>query len=330
MNSFDISDWQGTPSLAWFLKMKSAGYTMCWVQLWGLTPDGNGPSKHARYQLQMARVAGLDTGGYIVIYGDKTDDTSILVQVALKAAGQEKEYLKFVALDVETAPMRMSRVINAYYNIRNQLPGVTIAMYTSRWKWSVAFGTTEWPFAATTPLLEARYWFNSGYAPVTPPSLEWMWIPFGGWTERAMIQYAGTVDTFGVGVDRCVYDEERMKFAVEEETEEELTMAQYQELKDLIAGLTDAVLSLGKRVAGVEAKTHSHTPAPRPKPKPRVEYVIVKGGDVAGKWFASEAALLALNTDFKPIAYTAAGGIMRRFTRRSWGDIYPPERLRIR
>ncbi|KKL28641.1 hypothetical protein LCGC14_2373130, partial [marine sediment metagenome] len=203
--AFDISSWQGRPPLLWFQDMKEAGYGLCWIQLWGLTPDGNSPNPHAEYQLAMARKAGLEIGGYIVIYGDKTDDTSILVQVALAAAGAEKEHLTFVALDVETAPMRMERLLNAYDNIGSQLPGVVRAMYTSRWKWTVAFGTTEWPHAASTPLLEARYVYNSGSAPATPPDLEWFWLPFGGWAERAMLQYAGTVPTLGVGVDRCVY-----------------------------------------------------------------------------------------------------------------------------
>ena len=410
--AFDISSWQRRPPLSWFQQMKAAGYDLCWIQLWGLTPDGNGPNPHAEYQLAQAHAAGLRIGGYIVIYGDTTDDTSILVQVALAAAGAEKEHLTFVALDVETAPIRIERLLNAYDNIGSQLPGVVRAMYTSRWKWTVAFGTAEWPHAASTPLLEARYVYNSGSAPATPPDLEWFWLPFGGWAERAMLQYAGTVPTFGVGVDRCVYKAERMKFgAPAPEEEGELTMGQYEELKGLIAGITGAVSSLGQKIATLEAATHKHSspapaptpPAPRPGTKPytvmasdgaeglsgiasrklgdanrwpeiaslnglnepytiyenqvlllptsgpaptppapappppppapaasAVEYVIVVHGDYASKWFDSEVVLLRLNPDFKTVAYNADGSVMRRFASRDWGEIYPPERLRIK
>ncbi len=332
--AFDISSWQRRPSLLWFQNMKAAGYDLCWIQLWGLTPDGNGPNPHAEYQLQMARQAGLDVGGYIVIYGDSTDATNMLVYSALRAAGSEKENLKFVALDVETAPIRMERLLNAYDNIGLQLPGVVRPVYTSRWKWSIAFGTRKWPHAAESPLLEARYWFNSGYAPNTPPSLGWMWIPFGGWTERAMIQYAGTVPTIGVGVDRCVYDEERMKFAggTPPAPQGELTMSEYTELKNLITGLAGIVSSLGRKIAALEAKSHAPhgAPAPAPAPGPREEYVFVKHGEYASKWFKTEADLLRLNPNFRTLAYRADGSIMRRFTRRSWGDIYPPERLRVK
>ncbi|KKK92893.1 hypothetical protein LCGC14_2698350, partial [marine sediment metagenome] len=232
----------------------------------------------------------------------------------------------------------------AYDNIGLQLPGVVRPVYTSRWKWSIAFGTQEWPHAAESPLLEARYWFNSGFAPNEPPSLEWMWLPFGGWTERAMLQYAGTVDTLGVGVDRCVYDQARM-FAVEEETEEEteeeLTVSQYEELRKLIIAkanearaftqkVHDAVVArLGaaeNKIAALEARR----PAPKPAPKPRVQYVIVKSGDTADKWFNSEDALIRFNPNFRTLAYRADGSIMRRFTNRRWNDIYPPEQLRIK
>lgn len=340
--AFDISDWQGRPTLEWFRQMKAAGYTICWVQLWGMTRNGNGPSPNAEHQLAQARAAGLETGGYIVIYGDTTDATHILVEVALGAAGAEKKYLKFVALDVETAPIRMERLLNAYDNIGKQLPGVRRAMYTSRWKWTIAFGKVAWPHAAETPLLEARYVYNSGSAPSTPPSLEWFWLPFGGWTERAMLQYAGTVGTFGVGVDRCVYNRERMQLE-EAPTpppppppppppeEDDLSAKQYDELKKLISGLTAAVSGLGRKIATLEGKAHKHSaPAPAPAPVPAKQYVIVKRGDVAGKWFSSEAALLRLNPNFKTLAYNSAGGIMRRFTTRSWNDIYPPERLRTK
>lgn len=334
MQAFDISSWQGRPDPLWFRNMKAAGYDLCWIQLWGLTPNGNASNPHAEYQLTQARAAGMDIGGYIVVYGDVTDDTRILVQVALAAAGDQKKHLKFVALDVETAPIRMERLMNAYNNIGLQLPGVVRPMYTSRWKWSIAFGTRPWPPAAESPLLEARYWFDSGFAPVVPPDLEWMWVPFGGWTERAMLQYAGTVPTIGVGVDRCVYNQKRMKFGTETPTPQqgELTMTQYTELKDLIVGLSGTLSALGRKLASLEAKAHKHgatAPAPRPAPSPN-QYVIVQRGDYASKWFATESALMKLNPNFKTLAYRSDGSIMRRFNSRGWGDIYPPERLRVK
>ncbi|KKK82783.1 hypothetical protein LCGC14_2799960, partial [marine sediment metagenome] len=241
-------------------------------------------------------------------------------------------------LDVETAPIRMERLLNAYDNIGLQLPGVVRPIYTSRWKWSIAFGARKWPHATESPLLEARYWFNSGFAPVVPPSLEWMWLPFGGWTERAMLQYAGTVPTINVGVDRCVYNQERMRFSggTPPAPQGELTMSEYTELKALIneanaytRRVHDAIVS---RLAALERRVDG-TPSPAPQPPapgPRLEYVIVKRGDLAGNWFSSFTALLQLNPDFKTLAYRSDGSIMRRFSSRDWGDIYPPERLRVK
>lgn len=329
--AFDISAWQGRPSLAWFQQMKAAGYEMCWIQLWGLTPNGNGPNPHAAYQLAQARAAGMTIGGYIVVYGDATDDTHILVQVALAAAGAEKENLKFVALDIETAPIRMTRVLNAYDQIGAQLPGVTRAMYTSAWKWSIAFGAAKWPYAATTPLLEARYVLNSGYAPATPPPLDWFWVPFGGWTQRAMLQYAGTVKTFDVGVDRCVFEYDRMRLQAAPTPppapeEYHMPSSEYSALLNLINKLGKRMDGLASAVAALQGK-----PAPKPPAPAAPVYVIVKSGDTASKWVATEAAFLKLNPNFPTIAYTATGGIMRRFSpARRWNDIYPPERLRIK
>ena len=113
-------------------------------------------------------------------------------------------------------------------------------------------------------------------------------------------------------------------------------MSEYTELKNLITGLAGTVSSLGRKIAALEAKAHApHSapapaPAPRPAPGPLLEHVIVARGDYASKWFGTEAALLALNPDFKTLAYRSDGSIMRRFTKRGWGDIYPPERLRVK
>ena len=106
-------------------------------------------------------------------------------------------------------------------------------------------------------------------------------------------------------------------------------MSEYTELKNLITGLTGIVSSLGRKIAALEAKSHAPHGAPAPAPGPREEYVFVKRGEYASKWFKTEADLLRLNPNFRTLAYRADGSIMRRFTRRSWGDIYPPERLRV-
>lgn len=110
-------------------------------------------------------------------------------------------------------------------------------------------------------------------------------------------------------------------------------MSEYEELKNLITGLTGTVSTLSRRIAALKAKAHKHSAAPTPPapaPKPRPEYVIVVRGDYASKWFGTEAELLRLNPNFKTLAYRSDGSIMRRFTKRSWADIYPPERLRVK
>lgn len=313
--AFDISGWQGRPNPAWFQQMKAAGYELGYIQLWGSTPNGSRtPNPHAAYQLEQTRLAGMLTGGYIVIYPDVTDDTSVLIQVALQAAGPEVSAMSFIAPDIEpSSPLRMSRLLNARTNIKSQTQGKLIAVYTSREYWRKAFGSFDapYPYAAEDPLLEARYYLPSGQAPDVPPDLDWKWTAFGGWTQRAMLQYAGTTPTFGVGTDRNTFDHGRMRLIPHAPPVEgeHMPTPEYNEIQQQIA-------SLDQRINGHAATPHG---AAVPAPAPTVKNYTVVGGDtasgIAQKNGISLSTLTALNPG-KP----RSG---------NWNVIYPGEVFRV-
>ena len=94
-----------------------------------------------------------------------------------------------------------------------------------------------------------------------------------------------------------------------------------QHLKDLIAAQGKRITTLSRRVTRLEK-----APALRPSGK----FVIMKDGDAADKWFATEEALLQMNSTFHTVAYDEDGRVMRRFSpARDWASICPSERLRI-
>jgi hypothetical protein len=259
--------------------MAAAGYKLGWVQLWGSTPQGNGPNHDAAYQLEQIRLAGMLTGGYIVLYPDTTDETAILCQVALDAAGPERGVLSFVAPDIEpSSPLRMERLVNLRMNIKNQTGGILTPIYTSREYYRRAFGSADvvYPFAGEDPLLEARYVLNSGSAPDAPPDLDWKWMAFGGWSSRAMLQYAGTTPTCGVGTDRNVFDYGRMHLApVTPPTPEgghDLVTAEYDDLLNRINGLAGTVNAH-------IASPHNVATPPAPAPAPATRTYTVVSGD---------------------------------------------------
>jgi len=270
--AFDISAFQGRPHLEWFLEMAGI-YELGWVQLWGLGPNGNGPNPDAEYQLQQIRQAGMRQGGYIVVYPDVSDATDALVSSALAAAGSERGSLSFVAPDVEPeTPLRMERLLNCRDQIKWQTSGKLTPIYSNPRYWEIAFGSPDvpWPHVDEDPLIEARYYLPSGQAPDTAPDLDWRWQPFGGWSQRAMLQYAGSPITFGVEADRSVFDYARMTMEEDMGVTQDDIMAIKQELwkqakvLEEMAGTDDAIKQLlwqiNDRVKALEATGHDAAP----------------------------------------------------------------------
>lgn len=220
----DISGWQERPPRIWFEQMYDAGYRMLIAQLVGGTPQGFGANRDAPYQLAMARLVGMDTGGYGVIPEDNEIETGALVQLILDAAGDELQHLRTIALDIEPNSSRlhpadpMGRLVNAYLNLTAQVPQrlgrhlEAYGIYSNPHYWGIAFGSRDvaFPYAHEAYCWEARYVFPSGQGPSQAPNIDWNWQPWGGWQQRAALQYAGTVPTFGVGADWNTVDLDRM------------------------------------------------------------------------------------------------------------------------
>jgi hypothetical protein len=77
------------------------------------------------------------------------------------------------------------------------LGGFSPGIYTSISKWTLTGNTAE---HADLPLWEARWRYPSGDPRnLTEPPLPF--VPFGGWTERAMVQYAGDVNVCTLNLD---------------------------------------------------------------------------------------------------------------------------------
>jgi len=166
------------------------------------------------------------------------------VDVGVAMAGVEAQYMRFVAIDLEsTTPMEMSKVVVARVRLRDTY-GFKPAIYTSRRTWMLMFGTT-YPFL--DPLIEARYFLPSGNCPATPPDIDWAWNPFGGWSSRAMLQYGGTCETAGVGADRNVADAVRMGYNVPEPEPKEVSDMFLMETVDLAQNKWYVVGATGKR-----------------------------------------------------------------------------------
>lgn len=450
----DISGYQGRPAASWFDSIASKiEYAI--VQLWGGQPGymGFGPNASAVHQLNHFRRTGNDVHGYIWLPPDDTVQTEELIKSARAAAGASADALQYIWLDIEsgqllhpTAPM--TRLLNAYRNVKKLFPEARIGIYTSRIMWRRNLGSYEakMPLDPLPALWEARYVYDSGSAPPEPPDLDWRWKTFGGWEQRAMLQYAGTVPFNGVGADFNVASYERLGIGeptppppppkppkppappppkppagtrpytvkpsdgrdglsgiAQRELGDASRWPEIARLNNLSASYTihaGQVLYLPKegkptppppppapkppapkpppagtrpykvkprdgadglsgiahrelgdasrwpeiaRLNGLNPPYTIHvgqvlhipssrarpTPPPPPAPAPRHKHVIVKSGDYASKWFASEAALLRLNPNFRTLAYNSAGVIMRRFTGRDWNSIFPGERLRI-
>jgi len=312
--AIDISDWQGRPDPAWFTMVANAGYKRAIPQAWGSRPGGgSGPSSSCEYQLLHFRERGLATDIYAVIPPDhSTTRTDALIEAAVGAAGREFDHVEFIWIDIEGRGLLhadpMNRLMDAYENALQT--GKQVGVYTNEAGWVGRLGDINlaMPVNPQPVLWEAQYVFSSGRAPATPPHLDWFFAPFAGWTERAMLQYAGTVPTFGVGADRNVFDLSRFRVArpvpappPPPPEEEELTMSQYTELKASLAAQQAALNGLDGRLDSLEADVAA-LKRRAPTPTPSRTYTVKRGDTLSGiatkypgvTWQAIHAANRAL------------------------------------
>ncbi len=219
VRGFDISSYQRLPPIDWFRWMKSAGFDACVVQLWGANPLGRMQrSQYAEEQLSRAEAAGIRLlGGYIVIPPDNDKRTHSLIAEAVKAAGRFAERLKLVALDIEIEkPLHpncpIDRLLDAATWSAKRFPAAKICVYTRAAVWNkIMLEDNPWPGGVPTlPLWDARWVLPAGSAPPSPPHIDWVFVPYGGWMQRSALQYAGDVNLRGVRTDLNIFHLERL------------------------------------------------------------------------------------------------------------------------
>lgn len=146
------------------------------VQLYGGTPSGTGlnPSRHQ--QLDIALNAGLDVAGY-----------SWPSVWASYAVHQTLGYpYRFIGLDVEAGAGVARSHVDAIRNV-----GLDPWVYASSSTWAEIMGFST--AFTDCKLWDARYplrdWSGHWYTPAESAAL---FVPYGGWSSRAIWQFAGT------------------------------------------------------------------------------------------------------------------------------------------
>ena len=337
--ALDASEWQGRLGQAQFDYAYAVGVRLYIAQLWGSGPTGTGMNDYAEAQLGFAKAAGMRLAGYIWVPPDNTTYTKSLVQAGFDAAGKYADELAFVAPDLEGAKLHPTNPSARLRDVCKHITahGKKIIIYCRKGGWPTVMGTGITEFSKY-PLWEARYYFSSGFKPATAPSLDWKWAPFGGWKQRAILQYAGTAPVNGWSADWNVLDESRLGFSLAvtppaptpapkptPKEEEELTMTQFSDLKKLIADsreytkqvhdaivarlkkAEDAIASLASKVAGI---------APTSRKFPRTREYIVRSGDSLSKIAKNELGqagrfteIAVMNYDRYPSLKTNANAI---------------------
>ena len=301
MLALDASEWQGRLGQAQFDYAYAVGVRLYIAQLWGSGPTGLGMNDYAEAQLGFAKASGMALAGYIWIPPDNTTYTKSLVQAGLDAAGKFAGELRFVAPDLEGKKLHPTNPTARLQDVCKHITaaGKNIVIYCRKGGWPTVMGPGVTAFGKY-PLWEARYYFKSGFKPDTAPNLDWRWSPFGGWSRRAILQYAGTAPVNGWSADWNVVDESRLGFSLEagpitppsppppDKEEEELTMTQFTDLKKLIADsreytkqVHDAIVARLKKAEGQIASLASKVAgiAPVARNFPRTREYTVKSGD---------------------------------------------------
>jgi hypothetical protein len=297
--ALDASEWQGRLDRQKFQYAYDMGVRLYIAQLWGSGPTGNGMNYHAEAQLGFAKAVGMSVAGYIWVPPDGTTETQSLVKAGLDAAGKYADELAFVAPDLEGVRLHPTNPVGRLMDVCDNLTlaGKRIVIYCRKNNWPTVMGTGVTEFKQY-PLWEARYYLKSGYKPATAPGIDWKWAAFGGWKQRAILQYAGTAPVNGWSADWNVVDESRLGFSLTTTMEpdpapepdgEELTVGQYEDLKKAIndakaaaskgiQAVANGLSGLEKRVGELESEMAAISKA-RPRNFPNTREYTVKPGD---------------------------------------------------
>jgi len=314
IRTLDGSAWTEEIAPSVWPALRSAGIRMYIPQIHGSGPGGTGLNPYLKQHVEGALEAGI-----IVPTGYTWPSWKWPESVAY----WERELsipLLGIWLDVEaTAGVHPDQIDDL--RDRDIVPGI----YASRHSWSSIMGADT--RFTDVPLWAAHY--RAGPWPATLREGNLPYVP-NSWHPDLVVgwQWMGTTTLQDEQFDLNVFSEEFIQGLYKDvpapPVEEGLTVGQYEELSGRIDTLGGRVAENQRDIAALRSK-----PAPAPAPTPPThDHVIVKPGDVAGKWFKREADLLRLNGDFRDVAYSRDGHVIRRFTpRRDWNFIISDERL---
>mgnify|MGYP000326850443 CR=1 FL=1 len=329
----------------WFKRRRAEGYQV-WAQcVWtGGLAGNDGIKRVAAGNLLNAIAGGLKVMAYANASPPTWWSLPIQMQRIKENCGAAWPFVQHLPVDVEIAGTTLARVTELANALKAEGKNSVEVLYSARWFWTGRMANSRDAAWLRWLIWNANYDFNR--------DVDFGSASYGPWTVADLIgeQFQGTTRLDGVDVDLNVFDVARLfpvaltPPAPPPEPEGGLTVGQFEELKRIIqeehnwvqVKVHDAIVN---RLAALEQRVAGQAPAPPAPPAPAPPapvttvpvYVIVKSGDAASNWVATEAVFLRLNPDFPTVAYNAAGGVMRRFSpARRWNDIYPPERLRIK
>ena len=290
--ALDASEWQGKLDRQKFQYAYGMGVRLYIAQLWGSGPTGNGPNDFADEQLGFAKDVGMALAGYIWVPPDDTTETKELVEVSLEAAGDYNKDLAFVAPDLEGSRLHPTNPVGRLMDVCSHLTlaNKNIIIYNRKGGWPIVMGAGVSDFKQW-PLWEARYYHNSGFRPETPPDIDWKWVKYGGWKERAILQYAGTAPVNGWSADWNVVAVDRLGFELFLDTEElpkppkptpapkpkeeGMSSKEFQQLDTRLKSIQTELKSHARRY-------HPDGPAkPQPSPRKYRDYIVQDGDSLS-------------------------------------------------
>jgi len=287
--ALDASEWQGDLTRQHFEYAYALGVRLYICQLWGSGPTGLGPNDFAVRQLEDAVAVGMYIAGYTWLPPAGTTDTRFLYESSLAAAGRFAPLLSFIAPDLEGErlhPTDPSARLRDFVS-RVKSGGHPVVQYNRKNNWPTVMGTGVTEFSSD-PLWEARYVLSSGTRPAEAPAIDWNWTKYGGWQQRAILQYAGTAPVNGWSADWNVVDLDRLGFSLRSvltpsppptpspkptpAPKEESTLSS-AEFRTLNKKIDDLAIMLRDHAA----KPHPPAPTKQPRPFRGTEYKVVAG-----------------------------------------------------
>jgi LysM repeat protein len=164
-----------------------------------------------------------------------------------------------------------------------------IIIYGRKNNWATVMGRGVTEFSRY-PLWEARYYFKSGHRPDEAPDIDWKWAAFGGWKQRAILQYAGTAPVKNWSADWNVVDLDRLgldapvpKPEPEQPEEDTMSSAEFEEVKGLIETERQARIEEDKDLAARCKRLETATSTAPKAPKRGESKYTVKAGDTLSK-----------------------------------------------